>query len=49
VNESRKYGWYADLLDAMRRGDPSFLGPQSRRYATPADFATAGLTKLELA
>jgi hypothetical protein len=49
VNESRKYGWYAELLNAMRRGNPSFLGPQSRRYVTPADFATAGLTKLELA
>jgi len=48
VRGSEKYLWYSQLLDAMRRGDPSFLGPDSRRYAGPADLATAGLTKLEL-
>ena len=45
---SEKYLWYAQLLEAMRQGDPSFLGPQSRRYTAPADLADAGLTRLEL-
>jgi hypothetical protein len=49
VRSSRKYQWYEDLLDSMRRNDPSFLGPNSRRFETAADFAAAGLTKLDLA
>jgi hypothetical protein len=49
VRGSRKYQWYGELLDAMRRGDPSFLGPHSRRYTGPADLAAAGLTQLDLA
>ena len=48
VRGSEKYLWYSELLEAMRRGDPSFLGPQSRRYTAPEDLAAAGLTKLEL-
>jgi hypothetical protein len=49
VRKSEKYLWYAELLESMRRGDPSFLGPQSRRYAGPSDLAAAGLTRLDLA
>ena len=45
---SEKYLWYAQLLESMRRGNPSFLGPTSKRYATPADLAAAGLTWLAL-
>ena len=48
VRGSRKYQWYEELLEAMRRNDPSFLGPQSRRFESPADFAAAGLTQLDL-
>lgn len=48
VRGSRKYLWYVELLESMRRGDPSFLGPQSRQWRGPADFAAAGLTRLEL-
>jgi len=48
VRGSRKYQWYGELLDEMRRGDPSFLGPHSRRYESPADLAAAGLTQLRL-
>jgi hypothetical protein len=47
VRGSRKYQWYEALLDAMRRGDPSFLGPHSRRFRSPDDFATAGLTRFD--
>jgi len=46
---SEKYQWYGDLLDAMRQGNTSFLGPDSVRYRGPADLAAAGLTRLELA
>lgn len=49
VRGSRKYLWYGELLESMRAGDPSFLGPKSRRYAAPADLAAAGLTHLDLA
>jgi hypothetical protein len=49
VRGSRKYLWYEELLESMRRGDPSFLGPDSRMYTQPADLADAQLTKLELA
>jgi len=45
---SEKYLWYAQLLESMRRGNPSFLGPKSKPYAKPADLASAGLTRLEL-
>ena len=48
VRGSRKYQWYEQLLDSMRRRDPSFLGPKSRRFESPADFATAGLTQFDL-
>jgi Glycosyl transferase family 2 len=48
VRGSRKYQWYEELLDAMRRGDRSFLGPRSRRYTGPDDFAAAGLTRCDL-
>lgn len=48
VRGSRKYLWYVELLRSMRAGDGSFLGPDSRRYTGPADFAAAGLTGLEL-
>ncbi len=48
VRGSRKYQWYEELLESMRRGDPSFLGPRSQRYRGPADLAAAGITKLEL-
>jgi hypothetical protein len=48
VRGSRKYLWYVELLESMRRGDPSFLGPQSRQWRGPADFTVAGLTRLEL-
>ena len=48
VRGSRKYGWYGELLDRMRRGDPGFCGPDSRRYSGPADFAAAGLTQFDL-
>ncbi len=48
VRGSRKYQWYVELLESMRSGDGSFLGPDSRRYRTPADLAAAGLTRLEL-
>jgi hypothetical protein len=48
VRGSRKYQWYEDLLDTMRRRDPSFLGPSSRRFQSPADFAAAGLTETRL-
>lgn len=48
VRGSRKYLWYAELLDAMRRGDPSFLGSSSRQFTTSADLADAGLTQFEL-
>lgn len=46
---SEKYLSYGALLASMRSGDPSFLGPDSRRYAAPADLAAAGLTRLDLA
>jgi hypothetical protein len=46
---SEKYQWYGDLLDSMRQGDRSFLGPDSVRYQGPADLAAAGLTRLDLA
>lgn len=49
VRGSRKYLWYAELLESMRQGDPSFLGPKSKRYQGPADFAAAGITRLDLA
>jgi hypothetical protein len=49
VRGSRKYLWYVELLRSMRAGDGSFLGPDSRRYTGPADFAAAGLTALDLA
>lgn len=45
---SRKYQWYAELLEAMRNDDGSFLGADSRRYTGPADLARAGLTALDL-
>lgn len=48
VRGSRKYQWYEELLDSMRKRDPSFLGPQSRQFRTPADFAAAKLTSLAL-
>lgn len=48
VRGSRKYQWYEELLDSMRKRDPSFLGPRSRQYRTPADFAAAKLTSLDL-
>jgi hypothetical protein len=48
VRGSRKYQWYELLLDSMRRRDPSFLGPRSRRYESPDDFADVGLTQLGL-
>ena len=48
VRGSRKYQWYEELLEAMRRTDPSFLGPKSRRFDSPADFAAAGLTQFDL-
>jgi hypothetical protein len=46
---SEKYQWYGELLERMRRGDGSFLGPHSARYRGPAGLAAAGLTRLELA
>jgi len=49
VRGSRKYLWYEELLESMRQGDPSFLGPDSRRYTRPGDLADARLTRLELA
>lgn len=49
VRGSRKYLWYEELLESMRQGDPSFLGPDTRLYTQPADLAEARLTKLELA
>ena len=49
MRASRKYAWYGELLDRMRRGDPSFCGPDSRRYAGPADLAAPGLTQIDLA
>jgi glycosyltransferase involved in cell wall biosynthesis len=48
VRGSRKYQWYVELLEAMRAGDGSFLGADSRRYRSPADLAAAGLTRLAL-
>ncbi len=45
---SRKYLWYAELLQAMRGGDGQFLGPRSARYTGPADLARAHLTQFEL-
>lgn len=48
VRGSRKYQWYQELMDSMRKRDPSFLGPQSRQFHTPADFAAAKLTALAL-
>lgn len=48
VRGSRKYQWYVELLQSMRDGDPSFLGPRSTRYGSPRDFAAAGLTRLDL-
>ena len=49
VRGSRKYQWYEELLDSMRRGKGSFLGPKTRRYQGPADLADAGLIQFELA
>jgi hypothetical protein len=46
VRGSRKYQWYVELLESMRQGDGSFLGPDSRRFTGAADFAAAGLTAL---
>jgi hypothetical protein len=48
VRGSRKYRWYEELLEAMRRERAGFLGPHSRPYRSPADFASAGLTRLDL-
>ena len=48
VRGSRKYLWYVELLRSMSSADGSFLGPESRRYTGPADFAEAGLTALDL-
>jgi len=45
---SVKYQWYGELLDSMRQGDRSLLGPNSVRYQGPADLAAAGLTRLDL-
>jgi len=48
VRGSRKYQWYIELLQSMRSGDGSFLGPDSRRYRSPADLGAVGLTRLSL-
>lgn len=45
---SEKYLWYSELLESMRRGDASFLGPDSVCYRSPADLAAAGLTRFAL-
>lgn len=45
---SEKYVSYQALLESMRGGDPSFLGPESRSYTGPADLGAAGLTRLDL-
>jgi hypothetical protein len=49
VRGSRKYYWYQELLDCMRKGDPSFCGPDTKRYARPADLTSAGLAQFDLA
>jgi hypothetical protein len=48
VRGSRKYQWYEELLESMRHGDPSFLGPKSRHFQSAEDFAAVGLTQLDL-
>lgn len=48
VRGSRKYQWYVELLQSMRAGDGVFLGPDSRRYRSPADLRAAGLTCIAL-
>ena len=37
---------YEDMLDVMQRRGLGFLGPSSRRYASPAQLLAAGLMKL---
>jgi hypothetical protein len=48
VRGSEKYVSYGALLESMRTGDPSFLGPASRRYTGPDDLAAAELTRIDL-
>jgi len=45
---SEKYPLVAQLLESMRRGNPSFLGTESKRYATAGGPRSAGLTRLAL-
>lgn len=42
----KKYEHYEDMLDVMQRRGLGFLGPPSRRYASPAQLLAAGLMKL---
>jgi glycosyltransferase involved in cell wall biosynthesis len=48
AGKSEKYELYAELMIRMRADDARLMGPDSVRYAGPADFARSGLVDWRL-
>jgi hypothetical protein len=48
AGKSEKYELYADLMSKMLSSDARFVGPDSTRYAGPADLEQAGLLESRL-